>query len=169
MKGVYAIMATTTEATKDTTTVAEGTDEETLSPALPATVTKVGNLTRDPELGFGKDSGKPFTRFGIAVNHPKVPGDWAGERVSDFYEVSCFASLAEHVAESLHKGDRVIVTGRPELDEWTDNAGVPRVTKRIVADAVGAELRFATAEPKKAPREVTTIKGGTDGYDEEPF
>jgi single-strand DNA-binding protein len=159
-------MAITT-ATKAPTPEAAG--EQAESPALPAKVSKVGNLTREPELGFGRDSGKPYTRFGIAVNHPKVSGDWAGEQVSDFYEVSCFGSLAENVAESLQKGDRAVVVGRPELDSWEDKDGVARITKRIVADAVGAELRFAQVEIKKAPRQVTTVKGGTDGYDDEPF
>ena len=158
-------MATTTAAA----VTPEATDEQAESVALPAKVSKVGNLTREPELGFGRDSGKPYARFGIAVNRPKVPGDWAGEQVSDFYEISCFGSLAENVAECLQKGDRVVVVGRPELDEWEDKGGAPRITKRVVADAVGAELRFAQVEIKKAPRNVTTTKGGAGTYDDEPF
>lgn len=159
-------MATTTS----NTAVLEDadSDEVTNGPVLPAKVVKVGNITRDPQLGFGKDSGKPFARFGIAVNYPKVKGDWAGEQVSEFYEVSCFGSLAEHVAECLVKGHRVVVTGRPEVDEWTDKGGEARTTKRIVAEAVGAELRFVTVEIKKVPREVTTTTAPTD-YDDEPF
>lgn len=30
---------------------------------------------------------------------PKVARDWASERVTDFYELTCFKTLAENVAE----------------------------------------------------------------------
>jgi single stranded DNA-binding protein len=118
---------------------------------LPREVTRVGNLTRDPELRFGQQKGTPFCRFGLAVETPVTPGDWAGERRTEFYEVSCFNTLAEHVAE-LTKGARVIVKGRPELDHWQDSEGKDRVTKRLVADAVGAELRFTSVEIIRAKR-----------------
>jgi hypothetical protein len=38
------------------------------------------------------------------VERPKEPGNWAGELVTDFYEVTCFGTLAEHVTHSLTKG-----------------------------------------------------------------
>jgi single-strand DNA-binding protein len=116
---------------------------------LSGEVTKVGNLTREPELRYGKEKGTPFTRFGLAVESPIKPGNWSGERRTEFYEVSSFGTLAENVAASLAKGDRVVVTGRPELDNWTDDRGNVRVTKRIVANAIGAELRWATADVTK--------------------
>ena len=74
-------------------------------------VTKVGNLTKDPELRFGAEKGTPFTSFGLAVNTPKVPGEWSGDQRTDFYDVVCFGTLAEHAAESLSKGARMLVTG----------------------------------------------------------
>ena len=120
---------------------------------LPAKVTKVGNLTRSPELGFGKDSGTAFVRFGLAVEVPVQAGNWSGERRTEFYEVTAFGTLAEHIAECLAKGTRVVVTGRPELDHWNGKDGTARTTKRILADAVGPDLRWATAGVTKAVRE----------------
>jgi single-strand DNA-binding protein len=105
--------------------------------------TKTGNLTEAPEIGQSK-SGTTFARFRIAVELPLVEGDWRGEKETTYYSVVCFGSTAEHVCESLQKGDRVIVTGRGELDTWTGKDGQERTTKKIVADAVGAELRFSS-------------------------
>ena len=46
---------------------------------------------------------------------PMVPGDWGGERETDFYDVTAFGSLAVNAAQCLAKGTRVVVTGREEV------------------------------------------------------
>jgi single-strand DNA-binding protein len=140
----------------------------TETPSLPEEVTKVGNITDDPALAFAKESGKPFARFSMAVDRPKVKGDWAGERETTFYRVTCFDGLASNVCESLEKGCRVVVSGRPEVDEWVDRNGNARKDLRILANAVGPDLRFATVKvtrvPKHQPATPTAVDGG-----EEPF
>ena len=145
----------TTEAPADTTAA---------EPERPASVTKTGNLTREPELGFGKEKGTPFCRFGLAVNEPTIPGNWAGEQRTDFYEVTCFGSLAEHAAECLSKGTRVVVTGRPELERYAADDGTERERKRILATALGPDLRWATVEIHRAvkSRPATTVAGDPD-------
>jgi single-strand DNA-binding protein len=114
--------------------------------ANPESVTKVGNLTKDPELRFGSEKGTPFTSFGLAVNTPKVPGQWSGDQRTEFYDVVCFGTLAEHAAESLSKGARVVVTGRAEVDRYQSEDGIQRERKRIVAEALGPDLRWATVD-----------------------
>ena len=79
---------------------------ETPARVLPLEITKVGNLTDDPALDFAKETNRPFARFRLAVERPKVPGDWAGERETTFYSVTCFDSVATNVCESLEKGAR---------------------------------------------------------------
>lgn len=132
--------------------------------------TKTGNLTREPELRFS-DKDVAYCRFGLAVERPVKPGDWAGERTIDFYDVVSFRSLAEHVAQSLHKGDRVVVTGEAELEHWTDKEGKSQTTRRVVADAVGAELRFATVDIRKPGKGGAGSGAPAPGPvdDEEPF
>jgi single-strand DNA-binding protein len=131
---------------------AKATDGGQANPDLPSSVTKIGNLTRDPELRLGKEKGTPFSSFGLAVNEPKVPGDWAGEQRTDFYEVTCFGSLAENVAECLSKGVRVVVTGRPELEHFAADDGTEQERKRILANGLGPDLRWATAEVHRAQK-----------------
>ena len=110
---------------------------------------KIGNLTRDPELKVSA-KGTAFATFGLAVT-PYLAKDEPKPETT-FYEVVCFGSLAEHACESLVKGDRVVVVGKGELDKWTGKDGVERVTKKIVADAVGPDFRFTTIEIQRTER-----------------
>ena len=126
--------------TKTTTT----SDTEPTGAADKPAVTKIGNLTSDPELRYAT-SGKAFTRMRLAVSTPKVPGDWAGERETTFYDLTAFGSLAENAAECLAKGDRVVVTGRGEVRTWTGDDGVEHREKGILVDALGPDLRWTTA------------------------
>jgi single-strand DNA-binding protein len=131
------------------------------------TVTKVGNVTRDPELRAG-ESGKDYCRFGLAVDTPKEPGNWKGPRETIFYEVTCFDSLARNVNDTLRKGMRAIVWGAPELREWTDKEGQARTTKRINARSCGPELMWATASVQRTEKPASS-DSGDEGPDEEPF
>ena len=147
------------------------------APAAPASerrsepkgrVTRVGNVTRDPELRFGA-SGTPYAKFGLAVERPKVAGDWAGERTVEFYEVTAFKSLAENIAQSLRKGDRALVEGDASLETYVGKDGAEHEQKSILANAVGAELRFVTVEIHKPERKATTRAAAPVEDDEEPF
>lgn len=123
-------------------------------------VSRIGNLTRDPELRFSK-SGTAVASFSIA-HTPYVPKDQP-KPDTVFYECVAFGSLAEHSAEALLKGDRVLVVGRGEIETWTGKDGVERTTKKIIADALGPDLRFTTAEIHRTDRHKP------DFADEEPF
>jgi single-stranded DNA-binding protein len=72
------------------------------------------------------------------------------------------------MAASVGKGDRVVVRGRPELDHWKDDQGKERVTKRIVANAIGAEMRWVTVDVTKTSRRSSSLEAGFDQV-EEPF
>ena len=130
---------------------------------------KIGNLCRDPELAFSA-AGQAYARVRIAVEEPLVAGDWSGERATSFYDVTVFGQMAENFAQSCQKGCRVIVMGRAELEHWTDNEGKEQVSKKILADGIGPDLRWSLAEVTKVARagsagEVTP----PPKYDEEPF
>ena len=125
------------------------------------TITVVGNLTRDPELRFTQ-SGRARALLGIAVNRRwmnRQTNEWE-EQVS-FFNVVCWAELAENVSESLAKGNRVIVTGRLEQRSWETQEGEQRNVVEIVADEIAPSLRWATAEVTRIPR--TPGGGGESG------
>ena len=94
------------------------------------TVTVVGNVTRDPELRF-TPGGAPVTNFSVAWNRK----DQNDEDVVSFFDITCWRSLAENVAESITKGQRVIVYGRlePQVGDRRDHPQrVPRRRWRVL-------------------------------------
>jgi single-strand DNA-binding protein len=144
------------------------------------TVTLVGNITRDPELRF-TPSGQANATLGLAVNRRfqnRETNEW--EERTSFFNVVCWGTLAENVGESLHKGARVIVTGRLEQRSWETQDGEKRSVVEVVADEVGPSLRWATAEvvknDRRAPEggrpvanEPVTVPEPAFDADEEPF
>lgn len=116
-------------------------------------ITLTGNLTADPELRF-TPQGKPCAALQVAVNkRVKQPdGSWADGPAS-YYSCTAWAQLAEHVAESLTKGSRVIVQGRLEIREYETRDGQRRVAAEIQVDDIGPSLRFATARSERAARQ----------------
>ena len=142
---------------------------------MTANTTLVGNLTRDPELRFSA-KGVAWTSCGLAVHETERTADGSYEELpTEFFELVCFRDLAEHAAESLSKGSRVIATGRLEEDTWTGKDGAERTTRKLVVDDLGPSLRFATvatqrAAPITARMLETALRGdATDDDDQAPF
>ena len=124
------------------------------------TVTLVGNVTRDPELRY-TPSGQAVATFGLAVNRRwqnRQTQDWE-EQVS-FFDIKCWAQMAENVGESVQKGTRVLVTGRLEQRSWETDNGDKRSKVEVVADEIAPSLRWATAEVTKNERS----EGSGGGY-----
>ncbi|MGH9064322.1 MAG: single-stranded DNA-binding protein [Acidimicrobiales bacterium] len=120
-------------------------------------ITVVGNITRDPELRF-TPTGQATTTFGVAVNRRwqnRQTQEW--EESTSFFDVVCWREMAENASESLHKGARVVVTGRLDQRSWETSDGERRSKVEIVADEIGPSLRFATADVHRVERH-----GGAD-------
>lgn len=117
-------------------------------------VSLTGNLTRDPELKFTQ-KGDAVVNFSVAVN--EGPRD---NPKTAYYDIACWQSLATNVADTLKKGMRVVVTGVLNHQTWESPQGEKRSKVQITADAVGPDLRFATAhvnvnqKPAVAPAQV---------------
>lgn len=137
---------------------------------------QVGNAGADPELKFLPD-GKAVSEFRIAVSVYKGWGDARTEHTI-WWTVKTFGKLAEHVAESILKGTRVVVVGKIDVETWGD-ADNPKSKNVIIADEVAPSLTWATAVVTRAERsdsgtpQPTTTAGDTPpnpaGKDNEPF
>lgn len=116
-------------------------------------VTVTGNLTADPELRF-TGSGVPVATFTVAANERRRKQDGSGweDGPTSFVRCNAWRDLAEHVAESLTSGARVMVAGTMREREWTTDQGEKRRTWELSADDVGAALRYATVKIAKAAR-----------------
>src|SRR6478752_3517286 len=116
-------------------------------------VTIEGNLTGDPEHGTG-ESGNEYARFTVAVNDRRLndAGRWE-DAGTVFHRVVVFNQQSRHVADSLRKGDSVIVAGDLRFGTYTDKeTGQTRETRDIVADNVGASLKFAGVTVERSPK-----------------
>jgi single-strand DNA-binding protein len=115
-------------------------------------VTISGNLTRDPELRF-TPTGQANASFGLAVNRRwqnRQTNEW--EEATSFFDVVCWGTLAENVAQSVTRGTRVVVSGRLDQRSWENSEHEKRSKIEINADEVAPSLRWATVEISKNAR-----------------
>jgi single-strand DNA-binding protein len=122
-------------------------------------VTLVGNLVDDPELRF-TPSGVALAKVRFAVNRRYQDRNNEWQEETSFFGGTCWRDMAEHVAESLQKGARIIVTGRLEQRSWETQEGDKRSIIEVRIDDIGPSLRWATASVTRTPR-----SGGGDWGD----
>jgi single-strand DNA-binding protein len=103
----------------------------------------LGNLTRDPEIKYTNE-GTAITELGIAVN--KKWKDSSGEDMEavDFFNVTAWNSLAENCANTLKKGDRVLISGHLNLRSWENKEGKKFNIININADVISVSLEFCS-------------------------
>ena len=109
-------------------------------------ITLVGNCVNDPELKF-LPSGVAVCNWTIASTprtFDRQSNEWKdGDPL--FLPCSIWRQAAEHVAESLTKGMRVIVQGRLKSRSYETREGEKRTVLEIDVEEVGPSLTWATA------------------------
>ena len=134
------------------------------------TITFVGNITAQPELKF-TPTGKAVANLSVACNPRRYDASqstWI-DGTPVFWQCEVWGSLGENAVESLHKGDRVLVTGRVKAYTWTPtdgpNVGTEQRRMQILVDEIGPSLRFVTTKPIRVDR----AAGGPAATEEPPF
>jgi len=116
-------------------------------------ITIIGNLAGDPELRF-TPSGAAVANFTIAST-PRTFDRQANEfKDGDtlFLRCSIWREAAEHVAESLTKGMRVIATGALVQRSYETREGEKRTVYELQVEEIGPSLRYATAKVTRDQR-----------------
>src|SRR5215212_3695554 len=125
------------------------------------TITVIGNLTDDPELRF-TPSGAAVAKFRVASTPrtmDRQSGEWKdGEPL--FLQCNVWRDAAEHVAESLQRGARVIVQGRLRQRSYETREGEKRTVYELEVDEIGPSLRYATAKVQRMNRSGGGSGGG---------
>jgi single-strand DNA-binding protein len=90
----------------------------------------------------------------------KTKAGW-GDGHTTWIEVACFRTLAQHVAQSVRKGDPVLVVGRLRTNMWEKDG---QTHERLVleAEVVGHDLNRGTAAFRRPPRLTATDSRETD-------
>lgn len=124
-------------------------------------ITVVGNLVDDPELRF-TPSGAAVAKFRIASTPrflDRQSNEWKdGESL--FLSCNVWRQAAENVAESLHRGTRVVVVGRLKQRSYETREGEKRTVFEVEVDEVGPSLRNATAKVNRTSRAGGGFGGG---------
>ena len=113
-------------------------------------ITIIGNLTADPELRT-TSAGAQVASFTIA----STPRSWnrSTNQFEDgqalFMRCSAWRDLAEHCANSLAKGMRVIAQGRLQQRSYQAQDGSNRTVIELQVDEIGPSLKYATAQVQK--------------------
>jgi single-strand DNA-binding protein len=118
-------------------------------------ITFIGNLTEDPELRFTQ-GGAPVASFRVASNRRFTDRSGNQQEETTFLNVNAWRDLAENAAESLGKGDRVIVIGRVRVRNYENREKQTVWVTEIEADEIAPSLRWARAE-------VARVSGGGSG------
>lgn len=118
---------------------------------IDSAITVVGNLTADPSLRFDPQ-GRPQAKFNVAVSrrrYDRQTNEWV-DADTTFMTCEVWGDEAEHVAESLVKGQRVVVTGRLQTKRWTTKDDQKRERIELRVDDVGVSLKYGTTTFKRA-------------------
>lgn len=119
-----------------------------------ATIIVEGNLASDLEISFANnEKATAYGRGRVIENHSKRndAGEWENLRgVGRNFVI--FGKQAENAAESFSKGDRVIVIGESEPNDYVDGDGNEIESERIVVTSISPSLRYATVAITKNPK-----------------
>lgn len=97
-----------------------------------------GRLTRDPELRYTSGN-TALCSFSICNTEYFRDKAGAKQERTSFFDVKCWAKVAEYVAESMRKGADVQLSGRLAQESWEDkNTGAKRSKIVIIAARVQA-------------------------------
>ena len=119
-------------------------------------ITITGRLTHDPELRTTQ-SGISVTSFSIA--NQRNYKNSAGERETDFFNVTAWRATAEFVAQYFSKGSLITVDGRLESRKDTDKDGNNRVAIEIKADNV----YFGESKENKGTEQPSAVQADNNG------
>lgn len=97
------------------------------------TVTIVGRLGQDPE-----SIGSSGLRLRVVSNdraRNEETGEWE-DRLTSWWTVKAWKTLAEQSKAVLKKGQEVIIVGKMYEENWTDTSGNKRTSYEIMADSI---------------------------------
>lgn len=83
-----------------------------------ATCTLVGHVGKDPELSFLPNKGTPILKFSICVTT-----GFGDKKQPTWWNCTGFGDRFKTLADMIHKGDPLMVTGEPSLRKYAGKNG----------------------------------------------
>lgn len=122
----------------------------------------MGRLTRNPEVRYSQgENSLAIAKFSLAVDRRFKR---QGEAEADYFNCTAFGKQAEFVEKYLKQGNKMLVTGRVQNDNYTNKDGQKVYSVQIIVD----ELEFAENKSKqstnKSNNQATTKSNQADGF-----
>ena len=118
----------------------------------------MGRLTRDPDITFANNDEKTcIARYTLAVDRRYVK---EGGQETDFIPCVCFGKSAEWADRYLHKGIKMVITGRIQTGSYTNKDGIKVYTTDImVEDQEFAESKSSSQERQEDAQSTEPTQG----------
>ncbi len=132
-------------------------------------ITVTGNVTTDPELKV-TTNGASWARFTIAStprSYDRNSGQWIDGQAL-FLQCTAWRGLGNNIVDTLHKGMRVVVTGKLRQRHWESDQGEKRSAFSLDVEDIGPSLKWATAQVTKAKAPDVQSPSHVSSADEQP-
>ena len=117
----------------------------------------MGRLTRDPEVRYSQGASQTaVARFSVAVDRRFKR---EGEPDADFFNCTAFGKQAEFIERYLHKGIKIVLSGRIQNDNYTNKEGQMVYSVRVMVD----EIEFAESKNASGGNSYGGNAGGFGG------
>ena len=127
------------------------------------TVILLGRLGKDPEISYTQSS-TAIANLSIATTEKRKKGnEW--EDVTEWHKVIFFGSQADAIGKYLSKGNRILITGRLQTNDWTDKEG----KKHYQTEIIGNSFEFIDSKNDGKKTEKTEPKPQEQGGQDLPF
>lgn len=111
----------------------------------------MGRLTRDPEVRYTQgEQAMAVARYTLAVDRRGKNQ----ENSADFIQCVAFGKAGEFAERYLHKGTKIVLTGRIQTGSYTNKEGQRVYTTDIVAE----DQEFARAKTPRAAVHIATSR-----------
>jgi single-strand DNA-binding protein len=119
--------------------------------SFPISVT--GRLTSDPTLVYSSDgTARSDMRIAVDDRERAADGAWTTKQTV-FHQLVAWGQLAENAAQTLAKGDAVVVAGELRFRTWHDSeANRERTASEVRATTIGPDLRLSTVSIDRTRR-----------------
>ena len=116
-----------------------------------AQMTFFGNLTRDPEMRYGKDNGTPYTTIGIACNRRRGRDE---EPETIFFEATLWGNNAQNCTANCHKGDEIFIQGIYSFREYFRRDERPGYSHQVNVQEFRRVSYRRTLQDQEPPEEI---------------
>jgi len=126
-----------------------------------------GNVGQDPEIRYTQ-SGTAVSNFSMATSERYKDKEGNRQEQTEWHRCVAWGKLAEICGDILHKGDKILVTGKIQTKKWKDQANVERYNVEIVLSEMEV-VKFASDKGESAGGEPETPNGYTGTGEDVPF